>query len=458
MEAQAHSSAKPAAERVTQSLANWSAAFASPSTTASADRWARHALLDWFAVTIAGAREPLADILAEEFKATASGPCTVVARGSKASLHDAALVNGAVSHALDYDDVNRLMHGHPTVPVAAAVLALGEQLGSSGRDVLTAFIAGYEVECRLGDMCGDGHYEQGFHATGTFGTFGAAAAAANLLRLDAERTAMALGIAASEASGLKINFGTMTKPFHAGKAAMNGLMAARIAARGFTARPDAIEAPQGFAAAQAPGFKAAAMRPDPKAPLAVEENLFKYHAACYLTHSPIEAIRELKRQHNIGPDDVKLMTVHIDPSALKVCCIPEPKTGLEIKFALQHLAGMALAGADTAALGTYSDANALDPRYIAIRQRVELDPTPSKARARHGAEVSMVLRDGRKLTQAMNVGVPAKDVAAQEAKLEAKFHSLAEPVIGRARARTALDMIKRFEELPSLKGLMEAVA
>jgi 2-methylcitrate dehydratase PrpD len=119
---------------------------------------------------------------------------------------------------------------------------------------------------------------------------------------------------------------------------------------------------------------------------------------------------------------------------------------------------MALAGADTAALGTYSDANALDPRYIAIRQRVELDPTPSKARARHGAEVSMVLRDGRKLTQAMNVGVPAKDVAAQEAKLEAKFHSLAEPVIGRARARTALDMIKRFEELPSLKGLMEAVA
>jgi 2-methylcitrate dehydratase PrpD len=152
------------------------------------------------------------------------------------------------------------------------------------------------------------------------------------------------------------------------------------------------------------------------------------------------------------------MTVHIDPSALKVCCIPEPKTGLEIKFALQHLAGMALAGADTAALGTYSDANALDPRYIAIRKRVELDPTPSKARARHAAEVSMELKDGRKITQAMNVGVPAKDVSAQEAKLEAKFHSLAEPVIGRARARTALDMIKRFEELPSLKGLMEAVA
>jgi 2-methylcitrate dehydratase PrpD len=344
------------------------------------------------------------------------------------------------------------------VPVAASVLALGEMMGKSGRDVLTAFIAGYEVECRLGEMCGDGHYEQGFHATGTMGTFGAAAGAANLLGLDAERTAMALGIAASEASGLKINFGTMTKPLHAGKAAQNGLVAARIAARGFTARADAIEAPQGFLQTQAPGFKPEAMRPDPKAPLAVEENLFKYHAACYLTHSPIEAIRELKRQHNIGPDDVKLMTLHIDPGHLKVCCIPEPKTGLEIKFALPHLAGMALAGADTSALGTYSDENANDPKYIAIRDRVKLAPEPREGRARHGADVSMKLNDGREIRVSFNVGIPASDVDAQEQKLVAKFNSLAEPVIGRAKTKTALDMIMRFEQLPSLKSLMETVA
>ena len=455
---QAQSASKPAAAAVTRGLAEWSSAFTSAGVTAAADTWARHALLDWFAVTIAGAREPLADILAEEFKASTSGPCTVVARGTKASLHDAALVNGAVSHALDYDDVNRLMHGHPTAQVAASALALGEMMGKSGRDVLTAFIAGYEVECRLGNMCGDGHYEHGFHATGTVGTFGAAAAAANLLGLDPDRTAMALGIAASEASGLKINFGTMTKPLHAGKAAMNGLIAARIAARGFTARADAIEAPQGFLQTQAPGFTPEPMRPDPRAPLAVEENLFKYHAACYLTHSPIEAIRELKRQHNIGPDDVKLMTLHIDPGHLKVCCIPEPKTGLEIKFALSHLAGMALAGADTAALGTYSDENALNQRYIDIRQRVKLDPQPRDGRERHGADVSMELNDGRKIKVSYNVGIPASDVAAQETKLIAKFNALAEPVIGRAKAKTALDMIMRFDELPSLKGLMEAVA
>ena len=141
-----------------------------------------------------------------------------------------------------------------------------------------------------------------------------------------------------------------------------------------------------------------------------------------------------------------------------MCCIPEPKTGLEIKFALRHLAGMALAGADTAALGTYSDENALDPRYIAIRERVELDPTPRELRERHGADVSMELKDGRQIKASINVGIPAKDVAAQEAKLEAKFNSLVEPVLGRAKAKTALDMIKRFEQLPSLKGLMETVA
>ncbi len=457
-QAQTQSSAAAGADAVTRGLAGWSAQFSTAAATAKADRWARHALLDWFAVTIAGAKEPLAGILAEEFKSSSSGPCTVIATGTKASLHDAALVNGAVSHALDYDDVNRLMHGHPTVPVAASVLALGEMMGKSGRDVLTAFIAGYEVECRLGDMCGDGHYEHGFHATGTMGTFGAAAGAANLLGLDAERTAMALGIAASEAAGLKINFGTMTKPLHAGKAAQNGLVAARIAARGFTARDDAIEAPQGFLQTQAPGWKAGPVRPDPDAPMAVEENLFKYHAACYLTHSPIEAIRELKRQHNIGPDDVKLMTLHIDPGHLKVCCIPEPKTGLEIKFALPHLAGMALAGADTAALGTYSDENANDPKYIAIRQRVKLAPEPREGRARHGADVSMQLNDGREIRIAYNVGIPATDVDAQEQKLVAKFNALVEPVLGRAKTKTALDMIMRFEQLPSLKGLMEAVA
>lgn len=442
----------------TRDLARWSSGLTHADITDTASTWARHAILDWFGVTIAGAREPLAAILAEEFAGGGNARATLVALNGTAALHDAALVNGAVSHALDFDDVNRHMHGHPTVPVASAVLALGEVLGSSGRDIVLAFIAGYEVECQLGDMCGDAHYDKGFHATGTFGTFGAAAGAARLMGLDAEQTAAALGIAASQASGLKLNFGTMTKPLHAGKAAANGLIAARLAARGFTARHDAIEAPQGFAATQVPGFTAQAVRPDPKAPLAVEENLFKYHAACYLTHSSIEAIRDLRRKHNIGLDDLEAMTLHVDPGHLKVCNIPEPASGLEVKFSIRHLTGMALDGADTAALETYSDASARNARYGAARERIRIEPRIAAREERHGAAITINLKDGRTLTAEANVGIPAADLADQEAKLVAKFRALADPVIGRDRAQAAEAMLLKLDQLPDIKGLMRAVA
>ena len=441
----------------TRDLARWSSALAASQVPDSATTWAKHALLDWFGVTIAGSREDLAPLLLEEFGGT-DGPGTLVALNARAKAHDAALINGTLSHALDYDDVNADMGGHPTAPVAAAALALGEALGKSGRDVLLAFIAGYEVECQIGAMAGQSHYQKGFHATGTFGTFGATAAAARLMGLDAQQTAIALGIAASEAAGLKYNFGTMTKPLHVGKAAMNGVIAARLAARGFTARDDAIEGPQGFAYTQVPEFTPRAIRPDAAAPFEVEANLFKYHAACYLTHSTIEAIRDLKRRHNIGLGDVEKITLKVDPGHLKVCDIPEPKTGLEIKFSIRHLAAMALGGEDTAALGTYSDEMANRSIYREGSRRVTLDTIPLPQEHRHGAAVAIVLKDGRELLAETNVGIPASDVAAQGEKLRAKFHSLAEPVIGRARTGEALRLIERFETLDSLKPLMTAVA
>ena len=441
----------------TRDLARWSSALAASQIPDNATLWAKHALLDWFGVTIAGAREDLAPLLLEEFGGK-EGPVTLIGLNARAKAHDAALINGTLSHALDYDDVNRHMGGHPTAPVAAAALSLGEALGKSGRDTLLAFIAGYEVECQLGAMGSHSHYEQGFHSTGTIGTFGATAAAARLLGLDAQQTAVAFGIAASEAAGLKHNFGTMTKPLHAGKAAMNGVMAARLAARGFTARDDAIEAPQGFASSQIPKFTPLPVRPDASAPFEVEANLFKYHAACYLTHSTIEAIRDLKRRHNIGLGDVEKITLKVDPGHLKVCDIPEPKTGLEIKFSIRHLAAMALGGEDTAALGTYSDEMANRPVYRDGSRRVTLEPRATPPEGRHGAAVALVLKDGRELLAETNVGIPASDVAAQGEKLRAKFHSLAEPVIGRARAGEALRLIERFETLESLKPLMAAVA
>ena len=438
---------------VTRDLAGWIAGF--EGATPAARLWARHALLDWAAVTLAGSREPLAGMLADEFGA-AEGPCTLVATGRRAALHDAALVNGAVGHALDYDDVHFAMHGHPTVPVAPVVLALGEALGSTGREVLDAFVAGYETECQIGAMAGYGHYDKGFHATGTIGTFGAAAAAARLLRLDAGQTANALGLAAAQAAGLKAMFGTMTKPFHAGKAAMNGLIAARLAARGFTASSEGIEAPQGFADTQAPGFKAAKVRPDPTAPFAVEGNLFKYHAACYLTHSTIEAVGSLRARHGIGLDDLKSLTIFAEPAIPQVCDIRQPGTGLQVKFSIRHLAALALDGADTAALDLHTDAIAADPRLAEARGKVSVESRSFPSRS--AAAVALETRDGRTLLAEADVGVAATDTAAQWDRLTAKARSIAGPVVGGNRAETVIAAVEGLEGAADTAELMALLA
>jgi 2-methylcitrate dehydratase PrpD len=438
---------------LTRELAGWAASYSG--ATGAARLWARHALLDWTAVTIAGSREPLARMLTDEFGA-ASGPCTIIATGRQAASHDAALINGATGHALDFDDVNFLMHGHPTVPVAPVVLALGEILGKTGRQVIDAFIVGYEVECQIGAMAGLGHYDKGFHATGTMGTFGAVAAASRLLGLDIDQTANALGMAAAQAAGLKSMFGTMTKPFHVGKAAMNGLIAARLAARGFTANTAGIEAPQGFADTQTPGFVIGPVRPDPSTPFAVESNLFKYHAACYMTHSAIEAIASLRNTHNIGLDDLATMTVYGREAVLQVCNIIAPQTGLEVKFSIRHLAALALHGADTADLNLYTDTTATDPLLSAARERIAFEPRELASRS--AASIVMQTRDGRTLIAEADVGIPATDTDAQWTKLTAKARSIATPVIGTERVEKLIAAVAEMDEATEITSLMQLLA
>lgn len=417
---------------------------------------ARHALLDWLGCTIAGQKEPLSEILRDELEA-GEGPCTVIGGGAKARLLDAAMINGAASHALDFDDVNRELHGHPTVGVAPASLGVAELLGSSGKDVLVAHIAGNEISCRIGLMAGEDHYERGFHATGTLGNFGAAAAAGKLMGLDAERMAMALGIAASQAAGVRANFGTMTKPFHAGKAASNGIFAARLAARGFTAHDYAIEGKMGFADALCSDFQGAPIRLSNDAPWAVENILYKYHASCYLTHATLNAIRTLRKEHGFKADDVETAIVKVRSNHASVCCIPAPRTGLEIKFSIEHLAAMALDGVETGALETYSDENALDPHFIETRERaVRLDFDPGIDR--NASIVTVTLKDGRTVQAENSVRYPAKDHGEQWANLSAKFQALAVPVIGQENADRAAALVETLEDQDSVRDLMSASA
>ena len=261
------------------------------------------------------------DVAIEE---AATGKGRLIGHEAKLIPSQAALVNGSASHALDYDDVNARMNGHPTVPVVPVLMAISDEISVTGIEFITAFIAGYEVETRLAEMSGFAHYDKGWHGTATYGTFGAAAAAAKLLGLNEEQTITALGIAATQAAGLKAMFGTMCKPLHAGKAAANGLLAARLAKKGFTSRPDAIECAQGFAATQADGFEARPVKLGHNEKLAVEENLFKYHASCYLTHAGIDAIKSLRDENNIKVEQVASVKQFVPKTHFSVCNIPEP--------------------------------------------------------------------------------------------------------------------------------------
>src|SRR6266436_4094705 len=425
---------------LTLAIAEGASALAYADLPAPVRALAQQCVLDYLGVALAGAADPLVRILLDEMTEAAGTPqAGIIGHEVRLPALSAALVNGAAAHALDYDDVNMAMPGHPSVAILPALLALAELKGSSGREVITAFVAGYETTCRIGAALQPGHYNLGFHSTGTVGSFGAAAACARLLRLDAAATATALGIAGTQAAGLKSQFGTMCKPFHAGKAAQNGLLAARLAVRGFSSRVDIVECIQGFALTHGPDFAPAAALATPEGGFHLLANLFKYHPACYFTHAPIESARQVRQRHGVNPEEIAGITLKLDKSCERVCNIAAPSDGLEAKFSLRQTVAMALAGVDTASLGAYSVANATDPALVALRDKVVLDFQDGWPQA--AAEIEVALGDGRVLRASHDAGIPCADIAGQGERLAAKFAALAGPVVGPARARELREMI-----------------
>ena len=417
----------------------------------------KQCLLDWFAVTVAGAQEDLTNILvAEALEDGARGPATLVGRSETVLPSTAALINGAASHALDYDDVNFSMGGHPTVTVVPALLALGEQTKASGRLFIESFVAGYETSGRVGRLVSPSHYQKGFHVTGTVGSFAATAAAGRMLGLNDEQLAVAFGIAATQAAGLKSNFGTMCKPLHAGTASEHGLRAARLAARGFTARGDSLECDQGFASSQSDHLNAEAALGEPPSGWHLRNNLFKYHAACYLTHAPIECAKEIRLKNNFPPERVRKILLRIDSGADKVCNIPNPTTGLEAKFSLRQTVAMALTGVDTANLDSFNEAVTQEPRIKDLRDKMAIEFQPHWAHSL--AEMAIQLDDGTTIEVTHDSGIPWPDLEKQRQAIETKFDSLVTPLLGAAGARRLHDVIERIDSLTDVGELVRASA
>ncbi len=298
-------------------------------------RIARMGFIDCIGTMIVGRNEPCAQIL-KGVLAPGTGPATLYFSGEQSPGPEAGWINGTAAHALDYDDVS--LRGHPSTVLVPAILAEAEVLGASGRDMLIAYIVGYETWAELVRRDVPMYHQKGFHPTGIFGAVGAAAACAKLRKLDANHTAIAIAIGASQSSGIMSNFGTMTKPFHAGKAAHSGIMAARLAEAGLTANTDALEHPQGFLSAVSPENN-----PDRAGDGELGEDWaiirhglsIKKYPACYGTHRAIDAMLDLVEAHQVKPEDVRKVSVHFSSLTSNVLRNRQPDTGLAAKFSME---------------------------------------------------------------------------------------------------------------------------
>lgn len=400
----------------------------------------RRILIDWLGVGLAGVAEPVSQIVRAEFGSD-MGPVSLLG-GGRASAADAALINGTAGHALDYDDVQACI-GHPGATIVPAALAVAEERGASGVQLARAIIAGYDAARFVGTLAMPGHYEKGFHSTATIGAFGAAAAAAVLMGLDENQISHAIGLAATQAAGLKSMFGTMAKPFHAGRAASAGVVAAKLAARGMTAHRESLETMQGFLATQAHQPVPTNWRP-PEYGESLEHILFKYHAACYLTHSSIEAVGRLATGHGVMPGDVESIVLHVPAGHLKVCNIEDPATGLESKFSLRHVVALKLGGHDTADIAIFNDALAQDDAIRLLRRKVRVC---GDLEGGLGARVKMTLGDGRVLAYYHDASVADEESDDLDNRLDAKFCALVAPLTGLTRARAILDCTRSIADL-----------
>jgi 2-methylcitrate dehydratase PrpD len=411
---------------------------------------AARAFLDTVGVTLAGATEPAARVVQRVVSADGTGPSLVLGTAMRLSPGNAALANGTAAHALDYDDMCFVSLAHPSAPLVAALLAAADTAGAPGRALLDAYVVGFEIEARLGRAMNPRHYQRGWHCTSTLGTIGAAAAVSRLLGLDAIAAGHALAIAASEASGLKENFGTMVKPLHAGLAARNGVLAALLARAGMTASRAAIDGAQGYVAA----MDGAVLPLDQvSADLGTRWEILdtgitvKLYPSCAGTHPTLDALLDLRRRDRFTSDDVDAIDVGVDPIVPTILIYDRPSSGLEGKFSLPFCAAAAVVHGRVG-IDTFEPPALTDPAVLALQARVSMhvDPTlDASAPSLTQACVRVRLRDGRVLTASANGARGYPERPASDEELATKFLSCAARALPESRGRQLLAALQTIE-------------
>lgn len=437
---------------VSQSFASNLFAFSERDLPQEAYDRARGAIIDTIGVMLAGSRHSGSDILRSVIVPTAAtGKSRVFGTDLRLNTLDAAMLNGTAAHMLDYDDSNSHMHGHISVAILPAILSVADEHGSNGAAVLKAFVAGFEAAARLGNAVSRRQYTLGWHPTTTVGIFGAVAAVAVLLALSKEHTATALGIATSFASGIKSNFGSMTKPLIVGHANRNALTAIALARAGFSSGPAAFEHHQGFfavfngdPATYDPSF---IVEPWTDAPRILDRQKGikqKRFPCCYALAPPLDGVLELRRNHALVPEEIAVVEIGVHPIRFPHINVPEPETPLAAKFSTNYAIARVLV-AGTVTMEDFEDeARFTDPETRSLMPRISLsrydNDNPS------GASVVIKTRDGRRLETFVDAALgstydhPLPDDAVQQ-----KFLDCARLALSPAEAQALLSRLQEAD-------------
>jgi len=414
---------------------------------------AKHSLVDWFACALAGSvHEDSRRLRAHLESSNTQGSCTVLGGQQGTPPSAAALMNGFSGHVLDYDDVNLQANVHATAAVLPATWALAEARKISGSRLLDAFIAGIDATCLLGRLGGARHYNAGWHASSVLGALGSGVACSAILGCDAPTASAMVNLALAQASGVQAVFGTPAKPFQVARGAEAGVHAAMLAEAGFAGHTDVLDRPRSLP--ELFSFEAPPGEGTVEAEFSLRNTLLKFHASCFGTHAPLEAVRELQ-QRGLTADNFDSLEIALAPHTANVCSIDVPVSASELKFSVAHLCAMRLAGIETGGLEAYSDAAAADSGLRAMARKIKVLTMEGLQTAE--TDVHAALSDGRKLSCHVDMGVAEPDLHKQAARVETKFNALASPVVGALQAECLLKALLNIEEASDVRDVLSAL-
>jgi 2-methylcitrate dehydratase PrpD len=417
---------------------------------------AARTLLNWTGCAIGGSRNEAVEIAVSALSPFfGAKQASLLGRSERPDIFHAALLNGIASHVLDFDDTHLRTIIHPAGPVASAILALAEYRPVSGSDFLNAMVLGIETECRIGNAVYPAHYDVGWHITGTTGVFGAAAACGKLLGLSERQMVWALGLAATQPVGLREMFGTMTKSFHPGRAAQNGLTAAFLASKNYTSSDKGIEAKSGWANVLSTERNYAEITDKLGKSYQVSLNTYKPFACGIVIHPTLDGCIQLRNQYRLKADQIERIELRVHPLVLELTGKKTPQVGLEGKFSVYHAAAAAIVEG-AAGERQFSDAAVRNPVIVALRERVVavVDPSVKEDQVR----ITITLKDGRKLDKFVEHAVGSVTNPMSDRELESKFMGQADGILPADQARRVMELCWKIEDLPNAGALAEAAS